>query len=207
MRLDEIAQQPTADKNVIEDNLRKLFILSRSTINDDGSVDVNGDVTLPFSTHEIPVPFRRVSGNFACANTLIKSLHNAPHYVGGSFRCDKTQITSLAFGPEYVGGSYGTYRTNISSLQHISSHIGGDLMYDSTNITSLHNIHKTHANLVVGGEMWLPRTCTHLLGLAYIPGVKQIKVGSLNNTIDVIHDVFEWQEKLLELGLVEQAQL
>jgi len=207
MRLDEIAQQPTVDKNVIEDNLRKLFIFSRSTINEDGTVDVNGDVTLSFSTQEIPVPFRRVEGNFMCANTLITSLHNAPRYVGGSFSCNKTQITSLEFGPVYVGKAYTMYQTRVSSLEHIASHVGGNLLCNRTQIKSLHNIHKTHANWVIGKELVVPNSCTHILGLALIPGVQRIRLGITNDIFDVIHDVFEWQEKLLEMGLTEQAQL
>jgi len=60
---------------------------------------------------------------------------------------------------------------------------------------------------VIDGKLLLPETCTHLLGLAYIPGVKRVQLGPDENVIDIIHDVFEWQEKLLEMGLTEQAQL
>jgi hypothetical protein len=106
--------------------------------------------------------------------------------VSDDFCCSGSQITSLQSAPQYVGG---------------------DFLCNKTQITSLHNIHKTHSNWVIDGKLLLPETCTHLLGLAYIPGVKRVQLGPDENVIDIIHDVFEWQEKLLEMGLTEQAQL
>jgi hypothetical protein len=185
MRLDEIAQQPALDKQTILAELAKLNIKFRSTINVDGSVDVQGEVVIPYGYTKIPVQFRTVSGHFKnCAQ--IESLKGAPSYVGGTFWCDGTPIRSLWGSPTYVGGSFYCHNTQIKSLR---------------------SIHKTHADWVIDGKLLLPETCTHLLGLAHIPGVKRVQLGPDENAIDIIHDVFEWQEKLLDLGLVEQAQI
>jgi hypothetical protein len=249
MRLDEIAQQPAFDKQAILEELAKLKIESTSTINADGSVDVNGNVKIPKACKHIPVQFRNVSGHFMCNNTRITSLQGvpqqvgsdffchgtqitslqyAPQSVGGDFNCDNTKITSLQYAPQQVGGFY-CFNTKITSLQYAPQHVGGNFYCHNTKITSLryapqqvggdfwcndtqieslHNIYKTHSDWVIGGRLVIPNNCTHLLGLAYLEGVKQVRLGwTTPNFTDVIHDVFEWQEKLLELGLVEQAQL
>jgi hypothetical protein len=227
MRLEEIAQQPAFDKQAILAELAKLKIKSKIKINADGSVDVQGDVSIPREYTKIPVQFRNVSGKFSCHNTQITSLQGAPQQVGGNFWCTNTKITSLQGAPHQVGGCFGCEQTSITSLQHAPQQVGGNFYCNDTKIISLqhapqfvgkevycygteikslHNIHKIHIDWVIGYALSLPDKCTHLLGLAYIPGVKRIHLGS-SNAIDVIHDVFEWQEKLLELGLTEQAQL
>jgi len=207
MRLDEIAQQPAFDKRSILAELVKLKIKSKSKINADGSVDVNGKVEIPRLYTEIPVQFRNVSGMFDCSFTNIVSLKGAPRQVGGDFWCNDTQITSLQYAPQSVGGDFWCQDTLITSLQCVPQSVGGSFYCNTTNITSLHNIHKTHSNWVIGKRLVLPDNCTHLLGLAYIPGIKQVQLGRQGKPIDVIHNVFEWQEKLLEMGPVEQAQL
>jgi hypothetical protein len=188
MKLDEIAQQPALDKQEILAILAKLKISkSRSTINADGSVDVNGDVRLPSAYTKIPFQFRTVSGDFICYRTKIRSLKGAPQWVGGSFDCSSTKVESLEYAPQYIGS---------------------DFWCSDTQIKSLHNIHKTNSNWVIGNRLALPQTCTHILGLAFIKGVKMVSLGGLEATpFYLVHDVFEWQEKLLEMGLVEQAQL
>jgi hypothetical protein len=166
MRLDEIAQQPVVNRQAIIVALADMGIESISTINADGSVDVNGDVRIPNSYTEIPVQFRNVSGSFNCSNTGILSLQYAPQQVGSNFFCHDTQITSL------------------------------------------HNIHKTHANWVIGRKIVVPDNCTHILGLAFIQGIRGIDIGATGTTIQINHnDPFEWQEQLIEMGLIEQAQL
>jgi len=227
MRLDEISQQPTVDRQAILAELAKLGIKSISTINDDGSVDVQGNALIPTEYTSIPVQFRNVSGDFFCDNTQLTSLKGSPVWVGSVFRCNHTQIASLQYAPQHVGSGFSCSETRISSLQYAPRYVGGSLWckntrvksleyapqyvggncwYSSTGTTTLQNIHKTNSDWVLDGILHLNRHCTHLLGLAYIKGVKQVQLGHLDSIL-VIHDVFEWQEKLLELGLVEQAQL
>jgi len=228
MRLDEIAQQPAVDRQAILAELIKLNIANNSTINEDGTVDVNGDVILLRTSEQIPVQFRNVRGDFSCSGAQITSLKGSPMHVSNAFICSRTKITSLEHAPNYVGTAFSCSDTEITSLQHSPRHVGGDFWCKSTKITSfqyapkyiggsffsrrasvssLHNIHKTNSDWVINDVLYLPDNCTHLLGLAYIPGVKYVQLPNTKSTTIVIHDVFEWQEKLLELGLVEQAQL
>jgi len=227
MKLDEITQQPAFDKQAILAELAKLGIEPISTINADGSVDVNGDVRIPNSYTEIPVQFRNVSGSFNCSNTGILSLQYAPQQVGSNFYCNNTLITSLQYAPQRVGGDFYCRNTKITSLQGAPHYVGNGFFCNSTEITSLryapqqvsgiffchdtlitslHNIHKTNSDWVIGDKLVVPDNCTHILGLAFIQGVKVVNVRGYELPINH-RDPFEWQEQLIELGLVEQAQL
>jgi hypothetical protein len=246
MRLDEITQSHNANEQAILVEIKNLGLEHISTFNDDGSVNVNGNVNLPYTYSKIPIKFGRVygafhcssnceslhnapkyvqyqficsntkitslegsplrvDGDFSCANTAIATLQGSPKFVGGAFKCSSTNIRSLEGAPQYVGGDFVCALTKIKSLEGSPEYVGGDFSCRNTKVTSLHGIHKTHTNWVISGTLHLPNNCTHLLGLAYIPGVRSVNLHG--RTYEVIHDIFEWQEKLLELGLEEQAQL
>jgi len=186
MNQDNTTQQPSVDKQAILAELAKLQIAKRKVkFNTDGSVDIRGDVEIPTKYTKIPVQFGHISGGLFCYSAQLTSLDGTPQRVDGSVY----------------------YRTELTSLDGTPQHIGGGFNCLNTQIKSLHNIHLTHVDLVIGDILTLPPHCTHLLGLAFIPGVRRVQVGWGATVIDVIHDVFEWQEKLLEMGLVEQAQL
>jgi hypothetical protein len=68
-------------------------ILSRSTENADGSIDVNGDVELSnYNLTDLPFKFNKVSGWFSCANNQLTSLEGAPKEVSGSFYCYNNKV-------------------------------------------------------------------------------------------------------------------
>jgi hypothetical protein len=244
MKLEEVASE---DSNIIA-VLRQLNIHRASTIQTNGTVDVDGDVRLLDHWNRIPVEFGRVSGTFGCCQ-FITSLKGSPKYVGQSFLCTNSRVTSLEFAPLEVGEDVHLNGTPITSLQHSPSfigrglflgntgittlkgapstifgtlecsdtplvsldyapkHIAGSMWIRNTRIRSLHDIHKTHSDWEIKGTLHLPRRCTNILSLAYIPGINTITLGTNDMELSVIHDVHEWQEKLLDLGLMEQAQL
>ena len=77
------------------------------TINEDGTVDVNGDVDLEGKKlKEIPVQFGFVDGSFYCGINQLTSLRGSPEKVGGGFYCNDNQLTSLEGSPETVSGSF-----------------------------------------------------------------------------------------------------
>jgi hypothetical protein len=184
-------------------------------------------VDIPSWYEKIPLLFRYVTGDFNLSTSHVTTLEGAPSYVGGDFKCCNTitsligspnhvgrdfacgssSIATLEGAPSYVGEDFLCNRTAIKSLTHAPKYIGARLWVPTAKISTLHNIHKTHQGWVVN-VLAVPETCTHLLGLAFLPGVKFIQIGiNQSNRVEVIHDVHEWQEKLLELGLTEQAQL
>jgi len=201
------------NKYAIMAELAKLSIGKNCKINADGTVDVSRSVVIPSGYEKIPVQFGTVDGDFRCKGSTLKSLKGAPTHVRGDFICTNSGITSLQFAPLRVEGMFYCGDTNITSLMYAPQYVGGNVSCDNTRVTTLHNIHKTHSDWVVGGRLYLSDGCTHILGLAYIPGIKSIYISDHANNCDsgydinVIHDVFEWQEKLLDLGLTEQAQL
>jgi hypothetical protein len=85
----------------------KEYNITNYTINDDGSIDVNGDVNLwGKGLTELPLVFNKVSGWFDCVRNNLTSLKGSPRWVGSDFNCYRNQLTSLEFSPNYVGGDF-----------------------------------------------------------------------------------------------------
>ena len=83
------------------------YNIKNYTINDDGTIDVNGNVNLcNIKLTEIPLTFNKVSGDFDCGVNKLTSLKGSPRWIGGGFYCDQNKLTSLEFSPDYVGGSF-----------------------------------------------------------------------------------------------------
>ena len=79
------------NEQIIKDFAEK-YIIGKYSINEDGSVDVTGDVkvinTSPQSKlHNIPIRFNKISGDFRINGNYITSLEGCPKWVGGEFNC------------------------------------------------------------------------------------------------------------------------
>ena len=98
------------------DCICKRFNIKKYTINDDGTVDVDGDVNLIWSRRyvsyykdkltKLPLKFGKVSGDFLCTHHELKTLEGSPKWVGGDFACSFNKLTTLEGGPEVVLGKY-----------------------------------------------------------------------------------------------------
>jgi arginine decarboxylase-like protein len=76
--------------------LCKEYNIKNYTINDDFSIDVDGDVNISYrKLDKIPLRFRDVSGNFLCSDNNLTSLLGCPEWVGGNFHCYENNLTSL----------------------------------------------------------------------------------------------------------------
>jgi hypothetical protein len=63
--------------------------LTKYTINDDGSIDVDGNVFLiGLKLRKIPVKFNKVSGSFKCCKNNLTSLENCPKHIEHDLICD-----------------------------------------------------------------------------------------------------------------------
>ena len=101
--------------NSIHDICKKYKIYNY-TVNDDGSIDVNGSVNLRFNgLSEFPLRFNKIFGSFYCDNNELTSLKNGPNWIKGSFRCDFNELTSLEFSPKYVGGDFNCSHNPLTS--------------------------------------------------------------------------------------------
>jgi len=111
----------------IDFDLLKECIDGDYTINDDGSIDVDGDVDLSCKKlTKIPFKFRNVSVYFTCSNNQLTSLEGAPNTVGGSFSCHNNQLTSLECAPNTVGGNFYCHNNQLTSLECAPNTVDGN---------------------------------------------------------------------------------
>jgi hypothetical protein len=103
----------------------KKYKIENYTVNDDGSIDVNGSVDLSWcKLTQLPLRFNKVNGGFYCSNKQLTSLKGCPKWVDGSFNCSNNRLSSLEFSPEYVGG-YFSCETNQLTDNYCDTEIGG----------------------------------------------------------------------------------
>lgn len=120
-----------------------LLRINNYTINDDLSVDVNDVVVLAHhDLTEIPVKFNRVTKSFLCQHNKLKTLKNAPQYVGGDFNCSSNQIKELTHSPKIVKGHFSCSKNKIENFKGIADEIGGRLDATSNKINTLDNFPK-----------------------------------------------------------------
>ncbi len=98
-------------------------------INDDGSIDVNGNVEFSLKYHsKIPIKFNKVTGYFIISYskyTKLQSLENSPREVGRYFNCSNLQLQSLKGSPDYIGEHFLCYNNNLTTLNYYPKFVGG----------------------------------------------------------------------------------
>ncbi len=125
----------------IEKICRKYDIINY-TINNDGSIDVDGDVLLYYQRlTSLPLKFNRVSGDFCCNGNELTSLKGSPKYVGGFFKSNTNSLTSLEFGPKEVGDDFNCrYNPKLTTLKGSPEKVGGFFNCDKCGIIDLEGI-------------------------------------------------------------------
>ena len=95
----------------------RLYKIDKYHINSDGSVDVNGDVTITgYSFKELPIVFNNINGIFNCSRNALTTLKGSPKYVLDGFYCDNNSLTSFDGCPEYMP-SFSCSSNLISTLE------------------------------------------------------------------------------------------
>lgn len=134
--------------------LCKQYAISNYTINDDLTVDVNGDVNLykdyvywldNNKIDYLPLQFNKISGSFIIDQLNLKSLKGCPNYVGGVFNCSHNELESLEFGPKYVESGYYASHNNLTTLKHIEGITTNTL---DVNINFITNINKEQIKFI-----------------------------------------------------------
>ena len=117
--------------------LCRKYEISNYTINEDKSVDVDGDVDLyNKGLSKLPLNFRHVKGDFSCSynNYNLTTLDGAPETVGGDFYCGGNNLKTLEGSPRRVDGDFNcTWNNKLMSLEGIST-IHGDLYCNYTTV-------------------------------------------------------------------------
>ena len=98
----------TKESNEDIDSICKKFDIKNYTINEDSTIDVDGNVYLRNKgLTKLPLKFGKVSDNFSCGDNQLKSLSGAPLSVGGYFNCSSNQLKSLeGISGRISGGIY-----------------------------------------------------------------------------------------------------
>ena len=124
--------------NNIDIKLLKSCITGTYTINDDGSIDVEGTVNLNRKKlTRIPFNFGKVSGDFKCSYNQLTSLEGAPNNVGGVFYCFDNKLTTLEGAPSSVGDYFNCSNNQLTSLEGAPNSVGGVFDCSNNQLTSL----------------------------------------------------------------------
>ena len=128
------------------------FEIKNYTINDDFTIDVNGDVDLSYSSLTcFPsfIKFNEVNGYFDCTSNKLTSLEGCPIKVGSSFYCSDNQLTSLEGCPIKVSDSFSCSVNKLTSLEGCPLTVGGDFSCSRNQLTSLES-----CPTIVGGAFY-----------------------------------------------------
>jgi hypothetical protein len=120
------------------------------TINEDGSIDVGGSVSLESRTlTKLPLKFRNISNSFFCQYNNLTSLEGCPESVSDYFACNNNQLVSLEGCPKSVGDNFACYENNLTSLEGCPESVGGDFNCRHNKITTFE-----HLPLSIGGDFY-----------------------------------------------------
>lgn len=104
-------------------------------INEDGSIDVYGDVIIGgfegSNSSELELTFNKVSGSFYCDLVGLTTLKGCPREVGSYFDCSDNNLTSLEYCPDIVHSHFSSERNGVTSLDFFPSYIGGFIFIKS----------------------------------------------------------------------------
>jgi hypothetical protein len=132
------------------DSICRKFGIENYTINEDGSIDVDGNVNLSRKQlTNLPLKFRNVTGYFDCNNNQLTSLEGGPKSVGGSFNCANNQLKTLEGGPKSVGASFLCNNNQLISLKGCPELVYGYFRCHNNQLTSLEGGPKS-VNITVG---------------------------------------------------------
>jgi len=114
------------------------YNITNYIINDDCSIDVDGDVNLEnMKLSKLPLKFRNVSYNFFCCYNQLTSLEGAPQSVGWGFYCSYNQLASLEGAPQSVGGGFYCRDNQLTSLDGAPQSVGGGFYCSYNQLASL----------------------------------------------------------------------
>ena len=108
------------------DSICRKYRITNYTVNQDGSVDVDGDVDLyGKKLNQLPLKFGKVSGHFFCSYNQLTTLEGCPTSVGGGFFCFDNQLTTLEGCPTEVVGSFWCDNNQLTTLEGCPKRVGG----------------------------------------------------------------------------------
>lgn len=99
----------------------KRYLISNYTINPDGSIDVDGDVSIVNGRlTKLPLKFNKVSGDFYCSWEDLTTLEGSPKEVGGDFFCSYNKLKTLKHSPSIISGLFYCVDNPLESLEGLN---------------------------------------------------------------------------------------
>ena len=113
------------------DKICKKYRIKNYTINQDGSIDVDGNVWLyEKKLTELPLKFNKVNWYFDCSRNYLTTLEGSPKEINGDFYCRNNELTSFEFAPKIIRGYFYCQNNNIKSFEYFPSFVKDDFGCD-----------------------------------------------------------------------------
>jgi hypothetical protein len=124
------------------DAICKKYGIRNYTINEDGTVDVDGNVDIHNRGYDrglekIPLKFGYVSGDFYCSFNQLTTLEGSPNKVGGNFICSNSQLTTLEGASNWVGGDFDCSFNKLTSLEGSPNRVDGSFFCQFNKLITL----------------------------------------------------------------------
>lgn len=112
--------------------------IQKYTINEDMTVDVDGDVSLEKKKLKyIPVQFNKINGKFNCSDNQLMSLEGCPKEVKGGFLCHNNKLKSLKYSPILIEKDFICSHNKLRNLLGCCQNIKGDFYAGNNELKSL----------------------------------------------------------------------
>lgn len=165
-----------ASREYIEELCKKYISGSTCIINEDGTVDVIGDVDLGhhrFNRGELPIKFNKVYGDFSCVSSNLKTLQGCPKYVSGSFSVKNNDLETLKYIPDYIGDYLDISHNRLKLIDYLPKSLGFSYKEETPDIylnyNQLTNFIKTKFNVVSYDENPISDLITHIVEQIFYP--------------------------------------
>ena len=136
------------ESNTDIDSICKKYGIQNYTINEDGTVDVDGNVSLyERNLSKLHLKFGRVTGNFYCQSNKLTTLEGCPLEVGGELWCYSNKLTTLESCPREIGGDFMCHNNKLTTLEGCPKEVGGNFDCRYNKLTTLEGCPK-----IVGGD-------------------------------------------------------
>jgi hypothetical protein len=129
------------------DAICQRYGIKNYSINSDGYIDVNSDISLTLHREltKLPLKFGNISGHFDCYNNSLTTLIDCPTSVGGDFFCYQNRLTSLIYCPKLIYRNLSCKHNNIDTFEGLDFiHIGGEFYCGDNPIWSIWDLFRDH---------------------------------------------------------------
>jgi hypothetical protein len=165
---------PTTRDEVVE--VCEKYVIENYTINDDLSIDVDGDVSLTSNGLEyLPLKFNYVSGSFYCYKNELKSLKGSPKTVGGHFYCHSNKLKTLEGCPQTVDGFFDCSHNELKTLEGSPQTVGGNFYCSFNELRDLEHFPE------VSGSINIEENTVYLLVYTFIENADSFMIEDFND--------------------------